>query len=215
MDTSRRGFLAAAGATAVSLAGCLGGGGNEAGNCQISDEPRVQELSAPVAGDPNADITVMVFEDFLCPHCATFSLQIAPQIRSEYVEPGIIRFEHRDLPLPIDEKWSWAVPSAARGVQDAMGDEAFFEYKHALFEEYQDAGEYTMDVLDSLADDVGADGCAIRGDAINETYRPVLKADRQRGINMGAQGTPAVFVNGRLLESPAFSNIRSAIEAER
>jgi len=214
MAHTRREYLAAtAGLGAAGLtAGCLGGGsGGGTDDCSIADESTVSELSRPTLGADDAAVTVAAFEDFACPHCATFSLNTLPDIRSAYVESGVVQYEHYDFPLPVDERWSWQAASAARGVQDETDDETFFEYAHALFEN-QDA--FAPQLITDLADDVGAPGCAIQGDALNETYRPVVEADRQAGIDVGVQGTPTVFVAGRAVE-PTYDAIATAIEAER
>ena len=212
MDRTRRGYLAAAAGVGLgATAGCLGGGNSGSNGCTIEDEPTVSELPAPTLGPSDADVTVLAFEDFACPHCATYSLEVFPQIRSEYVESGVVRYAFHDFPIPVDEQWSWQAASAARGVQDETDDETFFEYSHALFENQSD---FSQDLITELANDIEAPGCAIQADAVNETYRPVVEADRQRAVDRGAQGTPAIFVAGRAV-SPTYDAISSAIEAER
>lgn len=206
-------MLAATGASLAGLsglAGCLGGGGPAAaGNCDITDEATVDELPPPVAGDPDAEVTVMAFEDFACPHCQTYQVEVFPTIREEYVASDQIRYEHHDLPIPVDDRWSWWVASAARGVQDTVGDDAFFTFAEAA---YRRQDEYSLDVLAEVAESAGADPCEIQNDAANEVYRPVLEADRQRGRDLGVSGTPTVFVNGRQVNADV-SAMRSAIES--
>jgi len=216
MERTRRAYLAAVGGVGLgATAGCLGGGNNGgnsgANGCTIEDEPTVSSLPAPTLGPSDADVTVAAFEDFACGHCATYSLEVFPDIRAEYVETGVVRYEFHDFPIPVDDQWSWQAASAARGVQDEMDSAAFFEYTHALFENQSDL---SAGLITDLANDVGAPGCAIQADAVNETYRPVVEADRQRAIDRGAQGTPAVYVNGRSV-SPTYDAIAGAIEAER
>jgi protein-disulfide isomerase len=212
---TRRQYLravAGVGGSTALVAGCLGGGnGGGARGCDIEDEPTVSELPAPALGPSDADVRVEAFEDFACPHCATYSLEVFPDIRSEYIESGVVRYEFHDLPIPVDEQWSWQAASAARGVQDETDDATFFEYSHALFENQDD---FSRELITDLADEVGAPGCAIQADAVNETYRPVLEADRQRAVDRGAQGTPAIYVAGQSV-SPSYDAIASAIEAER
>ena len=209
MERTRRAYLAAAAGVGLgATAGCLGGGSSGANGCTIEDEPTVSELPAPTLGSSDAGVTVMAFEDFACPHCATYSLEVFPQLRSEYVDPGVVSYEFHDFPIPVDEQWSWQAASAARGVQDEMDDAAFFEYAHTLFE---NQGSFSAGLVTDLANDVGAPGCAIQADAVNETYRPVVEADRQRAVDLGAQGTPAIYVDGRPV-SPTYDAIASAIE---
>lgn len=206
-STSRRGVLATVAAGFGGLAGCLG-----PSNTPSGDVTPVESLPAPVQGDPDADVTVMVFEDFSCPHCATYSLEILPDVEAEYVEPGTVRYEHHDYPIPVDGRWSWAVAGAARAVQDSVGDAAFFEYAHLLF---QNQDQYSMDLLAQLAEEVDAEPATVRSAAENGTYRPALEADRQRGADLGLDGTPEIFVNGEKTPDPTFETIAAAIEGAR
>ncbi|MFB6102524.1 MAG: thioredoxin domain-containing protein [Haloplanus sp.] len=213
MERTRRAYLAATAGIGL-VTGCLGGGGSGEGGtngCDVDPEPTVSELPAPTLGASDASVTVAAFEDFACPHCATYSLEVFPEIRTEYVETGVVRYEFHDFPIPVDERWSWQAASAARGVQDETDDETFFEYAHLLFENQED---FSLGLLTDLANEVGAPRCAIQADAVNETYRPVVKADRQAAIDRGADGTPAVFVAGESV-TPTYDAVASAIEAER
>ncbi|WP_251331057.1 thioredoxin domain-containing protein [Haloplanus pelagicus] len=213
MPHTRREYLTATVGVAglAATAGCLGGESAGTDDCTIETEPTVSSLSAPSLGPADADVSVVAFEDFSCPHCATFSLDVLPEIRSEYVEPGAARFEHRDFPIPVDERWSWQAASAARGVQDETDDTTFFEYAHDLF---ANQGDYSPRLITDLANDAGAPGCAIQADALNETYRPVVSADRESGIESGVEATPTVFVAGRPVEATVDA-IAAAIDAER
>lgn len=201
----RRAFLGGLGLTAATLtAGCLGGSGSG----EATDP--APELPPPVLGDPDADVTVAVYEDFSCPHCATYNEEVFPQLRQQYIDPGTIRYEHHDFPIPVDD-WSWSVASAARAVQDRQGDESFFAYAKRLF---PNAGLYTMDLIGELAEEVDADPDAVRTAAEEEPYRPVVEADREAGIERGVDATPTVFVQDEAVNTPGFTTIRAAIEAE-
>lgn len=210
---SRRAFLAGvSGAVSVALAGCTG---DSSGGSETTSPDPEPSLGPPVAGDPDAAVTVTVFEDFACPHCRNFNRNVLPSLRSEYVDPGEVRYEHRDFPIPVHETVSWQAPNAARAVQDGEGDEAFFEYADLLFEEQ---GSLDADAYASLAGDVGAAPEAIREAATGRSYDPTIRADRALGDEMGVGGTPAVFVNDEQVDSgldavaAAIDDARSGVE---
>ncbi|SNZ17604.1 Protein-disulfide isomerase [Natronoarchaeum philippinense] len=222
---SRRRVLSLAGAGAVgALAGCLSLGdtpqsGDNAPDSSGDNAPdpsgdAVESLPTPVQGDPESSVTVAVYEDFSCPHCRTLHLNTYPDIVSEFVESDRIRYEHHDFPIPVDERWSWGVAGAARAVQDEVGDDAFFEYAALAFEEQ---GSYSVDVLADLAGQVDAPADAVRAAVENNTYSPVLEADRNAALERGVRGTPTVFVDDEQVDLDSgdsqFAAIRSAIEA--
>ncbi|MFA9518019.1 thioredoxin domain-containing protein [Halopenitus sp. H-Gu1] len=216
MRRSRRTFLSTAGsAAAFGLAGCLGGSGSDVPEYDCdpgSTGESVSELPQPVIGDPDAEIVVASFEDFACPHCARFQTEEFPTIKEEYVDPGAVRYEHWDLPIPVDETWSYGVANAARGVQDRHGSEAFFEFSRVAFEHHE---EYSWDVVGYAAEEAGADPCAAIADGESGTYDLVLQSDRNAGVERGVEATPTVFVDGDAVSEPTAEAISDAIDAAR
>ncbi|WP_424004574.1 DsbA family protein [Haloarcula salina] len=215
---TRRGFLTASLAALGATAGCLGGGSGSntptnSGTPTPTPAPG-QPLSTPVAGDPEADVTVAVYEDYACPHCQTYAEQVYPKVRETYISEGTIRYEFHDFPIPVDETVSWQAASAARAVQDEAGDEAFFTYSERLFANQSSLGP---DAYAALTDGLSVDGETVRAAATGELYRPTVAKDRQNGIDRGVGGTPAVFVNDDPVEwqEIAFEPLQSAIESAR
>ena len=215
--THRRAFLATGGMALATLAGCSGGTESETeeANGGGGDEPTdtgtaaADLLSAPVAGDPDAAVTVAVYEDFACPHCATFNEEVYPQIRSEYVESEQIRYEHHDFPIPVEETVSWQAPNAARAVQTTVGDDAFFDYADRLF---ANQGSLEPNAYAALAEEVDADPSTVKTAAVDREYDATVEADRERGIDAGVRGTPTAFVNGEEVEATADA-LTDAIDA--
>lgn len=201
---SRRAVLAGTGGLAtVGLAGCLGGGSGER---PTPDE----QLPTPTAGDPDAAVTVASFEDFTCPHCATYSLEYLPRLWSEYVEPGDIRYEWYDFPV-LSGEHAWLAPDAARSVQANADDSmAFWDFAHAVFEN-QDS--LSLDLYEQLANDLGLDGATVRQETEDRTYEPTVVASQQTGEDRGVGATPTIFVNDEMFEAPDYQELVDAIDA--
>ncbi|WP_049925743.1 DsbA family protein [Halopiger goleimassiliensis] len=184
MKFTRRSFLGTAAATGVGAAGagCLGG----------SDAP-----NPPVNGDPDADVTVTVYEDFACPHCLQFKLGVYPVLEEQFLNSGEIRYEFRDYPVPVDRTWSWAVGSAAREVYETEGNDAFWSFASEIYK-YQMS--YNFETIATVADEVGADGESVREAAEEDRHRSTLEDNKSHGQGNGVQGTPSVLVDGELVE---------------
>lgn len=210
---SRRSYVAGVAAASTGVAGCLGGGdgGGDGGDGDDDGDERtpVESLPTPVVGDPDADVTVAAYEDFACPHCRDYALEVFPEIRELYVEPGDVRYEHHDLPIPVDDRWSWDAAQAARAVQDRQGAGAYFEFSADL---YQNQGGLSYDLVGNLADEYDVDGDAVVEDVQANVYRSVVDADRDEGIQRGVQATPTVFVDGESIQ-PTVGKLSNAIEA--
>jgi protein-disulfide isomerase len=52
-------------------------------------------------GDSDAKITVKVFSSLTCPHCANFHKNIFEDLKKEYIDKGVVRFEHHSFPLDL------------------------------------------------------------------------------------------------------------------
>ena len=228
--TSRRRLLHSCGAVGVlGIAGCLGDrdqterdgtddeggvnggedrtGGDEGGATDetdigetAGDEDHTDPAQLPTPTLGSGPVTVDVYEDFGCPACHQFQAQVFPALEEALIDTGEATYRHFDLPIPAHER-SMAMATAARAVQDETrtNDDpagAFFEYKSLVLE----ADDWSDEGLAALAGEVGVDPGAIASALEEETYRPTILADRERGIAAGVQGTPAVIVDGTHVE---------------
>lgn len=193
-----------------SLAGCLGGGGDGRSANPPDDAPELPTPSLGPAPD-EADVVVAAWEDYRCPHCATFSTDVAPRIKSNLVGDGV-RFEFHDFPIPVDQRWSWDVAMAARSVQERAGVEAFWTFNERAFERF-DAMHGTA-ALRSVAEYAGADPDQVIADVEADRHYPAVEADRELGTERGVEGTPAVFVDGESVGN-TYEAVAEAVAAAR
>ena len=52
-------------------------------------------------GNSNAKVAVKVFSSLTCPHCANFHINIFENLKKEYIDKGIVKFEHYGFPLDL------------------------------------------------------------------------------------------------------------------
>ena len=64
----------------------------------------------PNLGNARAPLTIVEFSDFECRYCQQFHQSVMPNLKKEYIETGLVRFIHKDLPLPFHRQ---AFPAAA------------------------------------------------------------------------------------------------------
>ena len=110
----------------------------------------------------------------------------------KYVRDGTLRIEWRDFPYRGQESVDAAV--AARAAQ-AQG--RFWEY-HDLLYASQFSG-YSDENLMALAEEAGLDIPQFESDYENARYEPSVRADFQKGLDLGVNGTPTFFINGKML----------------
>ena len=49
-------------------------------------------------GNSDAKVTVKVFSSLTCPHCANFHNAIFYNLKEDYIDKGLVRFEHHAFP---------------------------------------------------------------------------------------------------------------------
>jgi protein-disulfide isomerase len=52
-------------------------------------------------GNPDAKVAVKVFSSLTCPHCANFHNSIFNDLKKDYIDKGLVRFEHHAFPLDL------------------------------------------------------------------------------------------------------------------
>jgi protein-disulfide isomerase len=117
---------------------------------------------------------------------------VEPKLYKEYVKDGTLRIEWRDFPYRGQESVNAAV--AARAAQ-AQG--RFWDY-HDLLYDSQFSG-YSDENLMALARKAGLDTQRFESDYKNNRYERLVRADFQKGLNLGVNGTPTFFINGKML----------------
>jgi protein-disulfide isomerase len=117
---------------------------------------------------------------------------VEPKLYKEYVKDGTLRIEWRDFPYRGQESVNAAVAARAAQAQDR-----FWDY-HDLLYDSQFSG-YSDENLVALARKAGLDRQQFENDYENARYEKAVRADFQKGLNLGVNGTPTFFINGKML----------------
>ncbi len=62
----------------------------------IGAENRISSI-----GNANAKINVKVFSSLTCPHCASFHLKIFENLKKDFIDKNLVKFEHHGFPLDL------------------------------------------------------------------------------------------------------------------
>ena len=52
-------------------------------------------------GSSDARVTVKVFSSLTCPHCANFHISIYENLKKDFIDKGLVKFEHHAFPLDL------------------------------------------------------------------------------------------------------------------
>jgi len=177
-----------------------------------------------VLGEPNAPVTIIEFSDYQCPYCRKFWTETFSELKKNFIDTGKAKFVYRDFPLENIHPAAMPAAQAAECVREKGGDSAYFKMHDKIFEEGNilDSGDPKGAVtstanfgpaeLKKWAKEIGYDiGTCLD----SEKFKSEVEKDIQDGSNSGVEGTPAFFVNGKMLSGALpYSAFKEAIEAE-
>jgi protein-disulfide isomerase len=159
---------------------------------RVTIEPPRAAVSAgnsPSRGSSSAPIELIEFADFQCPYCQAVSPTLK-RVLDTYGDR--IRFVYRNFPLANHPQ---ARP-AAEAAQCANEQGKFWPFHDRLFGE---PGKLSDEDLKKTAAALGMDAAQFNKCVDERKYRTIVETDTRAGTDAGVTGTPAFFVNGRLL----------------
>ena len=175
----------------------------------------VSEDDDAVLGNLNAPVTIIEFSDYECPFCARFYNQTLPSIKSEYIDTGKVKYVFRDYSSGFEDPSGRYHPlaqpaaEASECVREQGGDNAFWKYHDMIFENQAQLSEAN---LLKWAMEMNYD---IKDCLDSNKFESEVKKDFRDGQAAGVRGTPAFFINGKLLSgAQPFGAFKQAIDAE-
>jgi len=144
---------------------------------------------AAAKGRDDAPITVVEFSDFRCSFCRKFWKETLPRIEADYISAGKVRLVYRHLVVlgPASQR-------AAEAAECAGEQGRFWKYHDALFEQ---GGRSLPDAR--VAAEIGLDPAAHEACVASGRHRERVLGETAIAQSVGATGTPAFLINGRLL----------------
>ena len=178
----------------------------ELGNAEETPTVDVSADDDPVMGDEDAPVTIVEFSDFQCPFCKKANDEALNLVKEDYVKTGKVKLVFRDFPLEFHPEAELAALAAE--CADEQGK--FWEYHDVLFANQDSLGDAKYK---AWAEELGLDT-----EQFNDCYKSLkylddVRGDMADGQKYGVSGTPAFFVNGRLISgAQPYSVFKQEIE---
>lgn len=170
-------------------------------------EPPKVEVAAvgPSKGPAGAPVTIVEFSDFECPFCSRAEATVTDLLAAY---PGKIRLVYRDFPLPNHRQ----APKAAEAAHCADDQGKYWEMHAKLF---ASEGKLALTDLKGYAREIGLDGPRFDRCLDSGEKAKVVESHRKAGEEVGVTGTPAFFINGRLLSgAQPLENFKAIVDKE-
>lgn len=165
-------------------------------------------------GNPMAQVQVVEYASFTCPHCASFHNNAFKPLKENYIDTGKIRFVFREVYF---DQFGLVASMIGR----CSGDSAvYFNFVDKVFGQQQEwmasrDGNTILNELVELGKSVGLNdeqlqaclGDEAKSERLINWYQQNAKAD-------GIRSTPSFVVNGKLMSNMSFEEFAKVLDKE-
>jgi len=160
---------------------------NPTASASFQQPANVDVHGAPFLGESAARVAIVEYGDFECPACGAYWHEVYPQIETNYIKTGKIKYFFRDLPMPMH---SHAIP-AARFAHCAGEQGRFWEMHDTLFSNQKALTEKEVSLR---AQALGLDGAKLTQCFTSDRYSDDIRKSAAEAQGIGIIGTPTFFV---------------------
>jgi protein-disulfide isomerase len=148
-----------------------------------------------ILGSADAPVTIIEYASLSCPHCAAFHKEVLPQLKSEYVDKGQVRFIYRDFPT------NWPAVQGSLLAHCAADDARFFGLVDTMFklqEQWLSAADPGV-ALTQIGALAGMNKDKVAACFEDKAMQQKILARTQEGeATYGVHSTPSFIIDGKL-----------------
>ena len=141
----------------------------------------------PSKGKGTAKVAVIEFSDYQCPFCSRYSKDTLPQIATDYIDTGKVKYVFRDLPLSFHKQ----AFKAAEAAHCAGAEGKFWEMHDTMF---QNQAALAPEQLTAHAKTLGLDEGSFQQCLDSGRFAADINKDIAEAGAVGITGTPAFLV---------------------
>ena len=182
-------------------------------NANIPAAAQISTSDHTKGGTQTAPATLIEYGDFQCPACGAYTPVVAG-LKDHFGNRLRIVFRHFPLTQIHRNAMQASLAAEAAGMQDK-----FWEMHDLLFDRQ---GQWStlsastfLETLTAYATELGLDTVQFESDMESTESKNKIAADTKSGNQLGVNGTPTFFLNGKKLQNPASTQaFIDLIEAE-
>ena len=160
--------------------------------------------ASPILGDKNAPVTITEFSDFQCPFCARFHPPVLEVLKAY---PDKVKLVIKNYPLDFH-------PNARPAAKLALAAHEQGKYFEMVQELLNNEAATTDDKVKEYAKKLGLDYKKLADDfkSKDAQWEKTITDDQNLAGQVGVQGTPTFFINGRETSARDLNGYKTEIE---
>jgi protein-disulfide isomerase len=163
-----------------------------------ADVAKPVSLPDMALGPKDASVTITEYASMTCPHCAAFNATVFPQIKSEYIDTGKVRYVFREFPLDIKAA-AGSMLARCIAKEDAG---KYFAVVDMLFKQQNDwVIKDTTETLIRIGKQAGLSQQQVEDCLKDQALLDKIAADQKFAADvLKVNSTPTFFVNGEIVK---------------
>ena len=164
-------------------------------------------------GNNNSKIVIKVFSSLTCPHCANFHLKNFENLKNDFIDKNILRFEHHSFPLDL------AALNAELIVRCAESTEKKFQLLSEIYKKQKQwAVGSDINIINRSIKKIGLEN-GLNEKKMESCFKDENKQDQILNERIEAQkkykiqSTPTVLINEKKFNGKSnYTELKKAIE---
>ena len=173
----------------------------------VSADMKVKSLQE---GNPNAKVSIIVYESLTCGHCADFHTKIYPKLKNDFIDNGLVKIEFRSFPLDLA---ALNASKIAHCKNDGKSDLLHFLYenqkKWVRGQTIEDINKNLKNLIVKKESGLDFESCIA-----NKNIEDHILNDRISGVKkFNIEATPTIIINDKKFDNPHnYKKLKKTIE---
>ena len=179
----------------------------------LASSTAIAEEKVLKIGNNNSKIVIKVFSSLTCPHCANFHLKNFENLKNDFIDKNILRFEHHSFPLDL------AALNAELIVRCAESTEKKFQLLSEIYKKQKQwAVGSDINIINESIKKIGLEN-GLNEEKMESCFKDENKQDQILNERIEAQkkykiqSTPTVLINEKKFNGKSnYTELKKAIE---
>tara|TARA_B100000035_G_scaffold280901_1_gene261466 strand:+ start:658 stop:1251 length:594 start_codon:yes stop_codon:yes gene_type:complete len=179
----------------------------------LASSSAIAEEKVLKIGNNNSKIVIKVFSSLTCPHCANFHLNNFENLKNDFIDKNILRFEHHSFPLDL------AALNAELIVRCAESTEKKFQLLSEIYKKQKQwAVGSDINIINESIKKIGLEN-GLNEKKMESCFKDENKQDQILNERIEAQkkykiqSTPTVLINEKKFNGKSnYTELKKAIE---
>ncbi|HBB27190.1 TPA: hypothetical protein DCZ36_01675 [Candidatus Gracilibacteria bacterium] len=174
--------------------------------------PQVSKnIESAVFGTPSSKVQLTIFADYECPACIYFEKTIGEELYKNYVKTNKITVTYKNFPLPQHKNAERDALSALY----ALSQGKYWEFSKEMYalEDQKKGDKVTDEERTALGKKIELDPIEMQKSLDEGWYLNQIIKEKNEGEAMGLEGTPSIYLNGKIMKFKSKEEFFGMIEA--